>query len=563
MRIVNIHIIAALCAIIALQSCSNDTTTLPGFEADITTIEAEASGGSYDISIRSSQEWTAVADVPWVMVSPANGRGEVRCSIRVDSTLINDMRNTEIRFSSGGKVLKNIAITQHGYARQVTPELSEYRLAASAPRIDRWFEFDVESNVEFDVVAEYDSDEEWLSIDDFNIVLDRGARPRSTRLHMEWKMNTEPKERVATLYFTAKDGTPLATSNRLVVRQNSAPVIKDNRQGDSLAVVTIHSKLECWSENAISTTEAMSRWESVRLWEATDSSLPSPEAVGRVRDLDLSYFNTEDGVPVEIKHLRYLETLSLFGNVNTMLKSIDLGEEICQLEHLKALRIAAFGLVSLPEGFAKLGATLETLDLNSNNFNSIPEVITRENFPKLRSLNLSSNRRASIADLRTRSSADERGIGLHSDLDDSDAVKRLLLWEELEELSLSYNYIEGKLPDFEAGKEGVRAYTEEDVARYGDTVDWAVEAQLPRILPNMRALRINLNFMSGELPDWLLYHPRLLEWGPEILVFPQQESATDSDGKAAGFSNVPKSTEYYFERYPLYRGRYEFNDEME
>ena len=181
MRIADIHIIAALCAIIALQSCSNDTTTLPGFEADISTIEAEASGGSYDISIRSSKEWTAVADVPWVMVSPANGRGEVRCSIRVDSTLINDMRNTEIRFSSGGKVLKNIAITQHGYARQVTPEFSEYRLAASAPRIDRWFEFDVESNVEFDVVAEYDGDEEWLSIDDFNIVLDRGARPRSTR----------------------------------------------------------------------------------------------------------------------------------------------------------------------------------------------------------------------------------------------------------------------------------------------------------------------------------------------------------------------------------------------
>ena len=45
-------------------------------------------------------------------------------------------------------------------------------------------------------------------------------------------------------------------------------------------------------------------------------------------------------------------------------------------------------------------------------------------------------------------------------------------------------------------------------------------------------------------------------------VAAQQEKGFDSEGKAVGFDNVPTSTEYYFEAYPLYRSRYEFNDEI-
>lgn len=557
-----VHIFFAVVATMILGSCTTDTTMLPAFDADATTINAEAVGGEYSITIRSSKEWTAVADVPWVMISPANGRGEVECIIKIDSTLVNDLRNTDIRFSSGGEILRNIEVQQQGFAKQVTPEVNEKSIVASATRSARYFDVKVETNVEFITAIEYGGDDEWLVVDDYDVTLDRGARPRTTNLRVEWKMNTEPKERVAILHFASKDGSPLDRPSSLTIRQAAAPLIEDNRQGDSLAIVTIYNKLECWSENAISTTEGMHRWECVRLWESTDRGLPAPEAVGRVRDLDLSYFNTEDGVPQEIKHLKYLETLSLFGNVNTMFKSIDLCEEVATLDFLKDLRISAFGLVSLPDNFAELGDTLETLDLNSNNFNAIPEVITRENFPKLRVLNLATNRRASIMDLRDRNSADENGIGIYSNMDTDDAVKRLFLWEKLEELSLSYNYIEGKLPTFPVGEDGVRAYTREDVAAHGDTLNWAVENKLPRILPNMRALRINLNFMSGSLPDWLLYHPRLMEWAAEILTYPQQEQGVDSNGVYVGFDNIPTSTEYYFQRYPLYRGRFEFNDEM-
>ena len=146
---------------------------------------------------------------------------------------------------------------------------------------------------------------------------------------------------------------------------------------------------------------------------------------------------------------------------------------------------------------------------------------------------------------------------------ESGALRDLLLWEELEELALSYNYIEGALPDFRVGENGVRAYSTEDVINLGDTLQYAVENQLPRILPNMRSLRLNLNFFSGELPNWLLYHPRLMEWGAETLIYPQQEKGIDSNGNEVGFSNVPLSQEYYFEAYPLLRDRYEFNDIIE
>ena len=541
--------------------CKDEGSRIEGFEANTTSIDAKASGGEYTVVIRSDKEWTAQAEVPWLMISPANGRGEVRCKVRIDSTLINDSRNTKIRFVTDGFTMQEVVVNQEGYVHAITPNQSEVNIAASATRDERHFEVEVSTNVEFVVETEYEGDEGWITVGDYSLTLDRGARPRRTTLDINWKMNHAPEERIARLHLKGLNGEELDTPATIVVRQTAAPLIEDNRQGDSLAVVAIFNKLECWSEGSISTTEGMHRWECVRLWEATDPTLPSAEAIGRVRDIELSYFDTYEGIPYEIKYLKYLETMSLYGNVNTMLKSIDMGEEIATLEYLKALRIAAFGLSSIPESFKELGDTLEELDLNSNNFSGIPAVLTEENFPHLRSLNLTANRRSILSDLRNAISSSE-GIGLHHNTAEDNALERLLLWENLEELALSYDYFEGAIPDFKVGEKGVRAYEHSDFAERGDTLAWAVENRLPRVLPNMRSLRLNLNFLSGELPEWLLYHPQLMEWSAESLIYVQQEGGVDSNGNRVGFSNEPTSREYYFQAYPLMRGRYEFNDEI-
>ena len=182
-------------------SCTNDTTKIDGFEADTTSIEALASGGEYSIVIRSDREWTAQADVPWLMVSPANGRGEVRCKVRIDSTLVNDARNTKIRFMSEGFIMQEVDVNQEGYARAITPDKGEVEIAASATRDARHFDIDISTNVEFDVEAEYEGEDGWLTVDDYTLTLDRGARPRTTTLGIAWKMNHAPEERVAILHL--------------------------------------------------------------------------------------------------------------------------------------------------------------------------------------------------------------------------------------------------------------------------------------------------------------------------------------------------------------------------
>ena len=543
--------IYTLLTIVALgfASCQEDPTpTFKGFEVDSSQIEAKAQGGEHKITIRSEGEWTVQAQEPWIMISPANGRGEVECTISVDSTLTHDKRSAELRFMSAGNILNTVAVTQEGFEPSINPQNNDVTIDAYKKRDERWVELEIKANVEFTA----STDAEWLDINEHILTLDRGARPRTTRLRLDWKMNSDPETREATITL---EPDSLGKPTTIRIRQQAGPRIEDNRAGDSLAVVTIYNKMECWAENVISDKMPMDKWECMRLWKANDESLPCPEAIGRVRDLDLSYFNSEDDIPVEIKHLKYLETLSLFGNVNTMLKSINLCPEIASLDYLKALRIGAMGLVSLPDNFAELGDTLEELDLNSNNFNTIPKVITSENFPHLKSLIFTANRRSSVSDLRSAS-----GIGLQVE---SGTLRRLFLWEGLEELALSYNYIEGSLPNFTVGRDGVRAYNDDDVKELGDTLNYAVEHQLPRILPNMRSLRLNLNFFTGKLPDWLLYHPRLMEWGAETLIYPQQEKGIDSDGNTVGFDNVPTSQEYYFEAYPLLHDRYEFNDTIE
>ena len=558
-----------LFAIVAMlfTSCREEGDGVGALSVDTNDITIGAEGGTEYLQVSSAAEWVAVASEPWVSISPANGIGVTKCSIVVDSTLVNDMRSANIRFSAFGETPQMVTVTQMGFAKQIIVENSELTIASSTNSLaDRYFEATVTTNIPFKVSVEYDEEEtvEWITPAKFDVELDRGSRPRTTTLRFDWRINTRFEQRVAYInLLPANEGDVLDIPAVLTVTQEAAPTITDDRAGDSLALITIIDRLQLLSPWEVS--ENMQYWNNITLWEATDEEIISgevpQEAVGRVREANIMMCYTKESIPQEIRYLKYLETLNIYSNVNTMLLSIELGSEVCELDYLKHLQIGAFGLVSLPDDFVKLGDKLETLDLSSNNFDEIPAMLTKENFPKLKKLDFVDCRRWSMSDLRNKDSHED-GIGIHFNTGENDALRRLLLWDTLEELRLSNNYIEGNIPDFKVGDDGVEVWTEADVAAWGgDTIKNLVG--MPKIMPNMKRLTLNLCFFTGNLPDWVLYHPYLLDWFPESLIYMQKENGIDSNGKLVKFNNEPTDYEYYYDFFPGYRNKYEIIEERE
>ena len=555
-----------LLAVLLLAACQEENL-LPRFEVDKPTITMGAEGGTEYLQVSSPTEWVAMSTEPWVSISPANGIGETKCSISIDSTLVDGTRTATLYFRAVGETPLQVSVHQLGFGKQIILKDSVLTIASSTNSLaDRHFEATVTANVPFGIKVAYEESPliEWITPSKVELDLDRGSRPRTTTVRFDWKINTQFEERVAHIHFVPLNAEDvLERPAVLTLTQEAAPTITDDRAGDSLALITIIDRLQLLSPWEVS--ENMQYWPNITLWEATDEEIISGEvpqaAVGRVRSADIMMCYTKESIPQEIRYLKYIETLNIYSNVNTMLLSIELGSEVCELEYLKHLQIGAFGLVSLPDDFVKLGDKLESLDLSSNNFEDIPAILTKENFPKLKKLYFIDCRRWTVTNLGDKDTHEE-GIGLHFNANEHDALKRLLLWDTLEELRLSNNYIEGQIPDFTVGQDGVEAWSEADVAAWGgDTIKNLVGR--PKIMPNMKRLSLNLNFFTGKLPEWVLYHPYLLDWFPESLIYMQKENGIDSDGKLVKFDNEPTDYEYYYNFFPGYREKYEIKEEFE
>ena len=555
-----------LLSVLLFAACQ-DENLLPRFEVDKPVITIGAEGGTEFLQVSSPTEWVAMSTEPWVSISPANGIGETRCNISIDSTLVDGARTATLYFRTLDEGDLRVSVNQLGFGKQIILEDSVLTIASSTNSLaDRYFETTVTANIPFGIKVEYEESPliEWITPSKVELDLDRGSRPRTTTVRFDWKINTQFEERVAHIHFVPLNAEDiLEHPAMLTLTQEAAPTITDDRAGDSLALITIIDRLQLLSPWEVS--ENMQYWPNITLWEATDEEIISGEvpqaAIGRVRSADIMMCYTKESIPQEIRYLKYIETLNIYSNVNTMLLSIELGSEVCELEYLKHLQIGAFGLVSLPDEFVKLGDKLESLDLSSNNFEDIPAILTKENFPKLKRLYFIDCRRWTVTNLGNKDTHED-GIGLHFNANENDALKRLLLWDTLEELRLSNNYIEGQIPDFIVGQDGVEAWSQADVEAWGgDTIKNLVG--MPKIMPNMKRLTLNLNFFTGKLPEWVLYHPHLLDWFPESLIYMQKENGIDSDGKLVKFDNEPTDYEYYYNFFPGYREKYEIKEEFE
>ena len=339
-------------------ACNEEDENTVGFSLDKSEITFAAEGGTDVVLVEGYENWTVSVSEPWLSISPASGTGAAVCNIVVDSSLVNDMRTASIRFTPATMPSVNVTVKQMGYGKMIVPENSEIWVESSAKMEERYFETNVTTNVKFAVEIDHLGADEWLTAESVSVELDKGARPRTAKLRFDWKMNTVPEQRVAEIKLIPEDeGAELVEPAVISVYQKPALKIEDNRAGDSIALVVIYERMNCWSD-AWDTSENLQYWEGVDLWEASDKDLPAPEAVGRVRAVQYSFLNTKETVPSEIRHLKYLESLAISSNVNTMLLNIDLGSEICELEHLKYLTLFSYGLVSLPDDFVKLGNRL-------------------------------------------------------------------------------------------------------------------------------------------------------------------------------------------------------------
>ncbi len=548
----NIYVLAM--ALFVAVGCMNDKVV--DFKSDRRTIEVGASGGVEKVRISSNDEWVASvgfqqegdenegAPNPWITVSPANGRGSVTCDFIIDSALKTKPRQAIVKIHNiATNEEQRITVKQEGYTYNLEVDTESVEVKKFAEYGKRYFDVSVKTNFDFEVEIPREQ-QFWISREPasnlseaYQLNLNRGVRPREVKVRFNWKINNSDKVRLADINFVPKANIE-AQCDKLSVSQEAAEkIIPDTRAGDSLSLLNIAATMQCWTQYDTSTT--MDTWNGVTLWEKRMEGC-RPEWVGRVKRVEIFLCNSFEGLPYEIRYLTAAEEIYIFSNENSMLKSINLGEDILALTNLKRLTVGAFGLTELPENF--YFENLEYLDLGSNNFQRVPEQINPHNLPKLRALVLNAQQRHAVSDLSNTVHDMEKIGGL---IAEEKFPERLLTWG-LDTLVLSVNYLHGELPSFE-GRDDIPTWSEAEVIA-ADTLPRELIGT-PKIMPTTKTFRINHNRLSGEAPKWLLMHPALDWWMPFSLVFPQE--GRDAQGTRAGFTNEPPSlVDYYKNWYP-------------
>ena len=541
MKIYN-RILTVISAVALAVACVNEPAV--EFALDTTDIQIGPEGGVKTFKVTSSENWVASTQQPWITISPANGRGTVECKVMIDSTLKwNEVREGKVYINSENGS-QSFTVSQKGFEYQIIPSESNVNIADYAAYGKRSFEIKVKANVDFNVQVP-DNAINWLKTKKSTLTLDRDARPREVTIKFDWQVNSMPLERIAEVKFVPVKTVEVPGNDGIKVTQKAAlPIPVGTVEGDSLALLAVNRSLGVWTD--YETTERMENWDGVVVCKTKD------ERNGRVKSASFAAFTTKEGLPYEIQYLTAMEELFVYGNSNTFLiKSLDCGPYVCQLTQLRKLTIGAYGLSALHEDFTNL-TNLEYLNLESNNFQKIPTELNEENFPKLTALILNANMRYTVSDLSNDTRENIGGF-----IEEEGFPVRMLLWEKLDTLRLSANYLQGPLPSDEEmaelleqkGRQADKLYWRSGDKNIKDSIDvnntFFEVNDIPRVMPEMDFFAININRLYGELPKWLLYHPKLDLWYPDLLIWSQEGRARN--GNMAGFSNAPTNMNYYYD----------------
>ena len=539
MKIYN-RILLVLAASAAMVACKTEQPI--EFGVDTTEIAIGPDGGVRTVKVAASQKWVATTAVPWITVSPANGVGSADCKVLIDSALV-DSRKAIVRITSvDGEYRKDFNVLQEGYKYELTLDKTQVEIPSYEDLNNRYFEVKLKSN--FDFTVDVPKGITWLEMEKADYSFDeRVARPRFVNLKFKYDINFKEEGRNTEIKFIPVNSSlDIVKNETLSVAQNPAEAIEIGVKGDSLAVIAIGRALGMLS--TWDTSEKLENWTGITVWKTKD------ERNGRVRSAEFTMFKTKEPIPYQVRYLTEAEELFFYGNSNTFLiNDLDCGQHICELTKLRKLTIGAYGINSLHEDIVKL-RNLEYLNLESNNFQKIPELLHPDNFPKLTALILNTCKRYTITDLYNDTRSNIGGF-----VEEDGFPVRMLLWEKLDTLRLSANYLQGKLPSDEemaqilAERKGRVEYWRSNDKNIKDSIavtnTFFEENDIPKVMPETDFFAINLNRLYGELPNWILYHPKLDQWYPDLLIWSQEGRA--KDGNMAGFSNAPTNMNYYYD----------------
>ena len=524
-----------------VTACDDDDPAIQ-FGLDKQTLEVPAEGATQEVRVTASSAWIASTEQPWILISPTNGDRSSICKIRIDSTYQDIMRTGEIRFTSNGQTLVT-KVNQAGFPKQILVDGAENGICAvNIPDYieygKNYFDINLTTNVDFRIQienttvnpdgVEVETSANWLKYDRYQVPLVQ-SKPRKVKIRFNWDYNTKWWKQTAKINFVPKNAEGVDRCESVLVSQQEAPKITDDRAGDSIAVLSIARQLNIYG--SFDPSKNMEEWgENLELYNEADGLDKDGKLLaGRVKYVRFYFMDCNVSLPFEVRYLTRAEHISFFSNTNSQLKQLKMGkslQELAKYGYLKKLEIFAYGLTELPHDFILLGKSgpkgedgLEELSLSNNNLTTFPEILNKENFPKLKRLNLIGNRLHSVHDLSNSIYDGKEGLT-------GELPRHLFEWDTLEELELSFNYFTGSIPDM---LDYPIKWTAAD--GYSELVG------KPKVLPNMKHLKLNLNRLTGELPEWLLHHPNIEEWDPYSLIFLQE--GKDRNGKSAGFSNEP------------------------
>lgn len=526
-NIIKVGILICGAMIFTLTSCKDDNDAI-AFNVGDSELQFPCEGGKQMVNVSAGEDWTVTCDAEWCMVSPTNGDETTVCEVRVDTSYLYSMREAHLNFHCGNKT-RMLTISQFGYEKVIKLDRESISVNDFSDEDEGMIEdVKVTSNVKYDVSIEYKDHTRagWLStrvLQSSNVE----SVPRPGKIRIAYQLYLESdKDREADIVFRqtdAKNGeTPIEV--RLPFVQKKAQEIIPSREGDSLALVTLSRIMH------LSTSWDLSRpmiyWNNIKLEDRTyyNEKLKKTVTEPRVIYARFTMLNTNEGIPYHVRYLDQLVELGFIANANAHMKHIDLGEHVTYLPNLKYLSLLGYGISRLPERMKKM-EKLEQIDLSGNNLTEIPiDIIAALDKKSLTYINLANNRKRDVFGNLYANRAVRDTLGIHGELPEA-----LFKLKKVKYIGLSYNYLEGSVPDM--------GY---DASKYS-TLEEKV-ANNP-VMPQLEQLSINLNYFTGALPDWLLYHPNLRCWDPYTLVFNQYERSRDSRGQNTGFTNEPPTVE--------------------